>query len=602
VFRLHSIVLRQDEMFSLLYARQSWADVAGFHGFYDFHPPGIFVLTKVSHVLADEYIAGRAVSVLAAVLTLPCFYLLVTNLLDARSGLIATALLAIAPVHVLYAHVGRAYAMVMLLVVVSWLALVLYRQSGFERWAGLYGIAVVLAVYVDYSAIYALIPQAVVTGFVWWERRRQSHGLLIAVAVGMLAYAPWLITQFPDTVRLSNHYARRLDYLAADWQRLPTVPKDLILGPGTHHMHVWWQAPWTDQPGWRLALTILIGLVAIAGLFCLYRRPFTLFVVLMMTLGSAATAFLTSLISPGWDARTILPAIGGICILLVAPLADYRLPGWLNRVSTSAIVLVGLVWIAALPVNYSNRDRLYRFDQLTADLQALNSPSWPVLTYSTGGMDTDTLEIYGDGQFSGVRFLTFVDGPLEEQSAMSRWLDRGPSRLDVVEHGIAAYLDLNNPANDVFWFVTHRSPRDFADAFQEAGYFPVAEMDYNSLTMTLWAKPDAELGAPVVVPDGQWIADGNGGYRVVLPAGSGVVLAQIDPNQVAKVAITCRSATADTFQKIATPAYPPDAAGEARSLVGAYCDKRTATIAITVIGVSAEQLPAISIRLLPAVP
>ena len=43
-YHLGLIRLRNDEGFSLLYARQSWPAVLGFDGFYDFHPPGSFAL------------------------------------------------------------------------------------------------------------------------------------------------------------------------------------------------------------------------------------------------------------------------------------------------------------------------------------------------------------------------------------------------------------------------------------------------------------------------------------------------------------------------------------------------------------------------------
>lgn len=594
-WRLDQIVLRQDEGFSLLYARQPWVDVLGMHGAYDFHPPGFFALAKVSSLVVDELIAGRVVSVGAAVLTLPVFWMLATHLLDATSGLVATALLAVAPLFVMYSRVARGYALVMLLVLVTWLALVRYRQTGDDRWAALYGIAVCLAMYADYAAIYALIPQAVVLAVVIRERRRQSLALVIAITVAVIAYAPWLILEFPETVRSSTDYTRRLTYLAANWDRFWDGLRGLVLGADVRDLDTRLQMPWTRNGGVRAAVAGLIGVLCLPGLIALRCRPFALAVVMAMTVGTVMTVLALSLISPGWDARTVLPAVPGICLVLAAPCSGLTGSRRFVLAGRIAAGLVGVIWLLSLTSNYSNANRQYRFDLMVKDLAAANGSGFPVLTYSTGGMDTDLLQVYGGEALAGVPILTFVDGPLEQQSLMSRWLTRGPTRLDVRANGIAPYLP--DGETEAFWFVTHRNRRDFEAAFKAAGFVRVLSNDYVSQVLELWTQPDADLGEGIVLADGQWVATDPDMWVVSVPGGEGVILVAVPAEGVAAGAIGCRDRTGAEVREEQLETLQPDyAGGETR--FGVQCPTGTTTVSVAVTSAHAGMQPVVELRTL----
>src|SRR5215211_4708966 len=94
---LDRLPLRIDEVYTLLYLRQSWSAVLGLGGYYDFHPPLFFAMGKAAAVVVPEEIASRSVAALAGLLTIPLFYALVKHVLDRVAALIATLVLAIAP-------------------------------------------------------------------------------------------------------------------------------------------------------------------------------------------------------------------------------------------------------------------------------------------------------------------------------------------------------------------------------------------------------------------------------------------------------------------------------------------------------------------------
>ena len=105
------------------------------------------------------------VSVAAGTLTVPVACLLVARLAGTSVrglvSLLASLVLALAPLHMWYSRDATPYALSALLVGVSYLALMAFRQTEKRRWAVVYGATVLLSLYTDYSVLYALLPQVV---------------------------------------------------------------------------------------------------------------------------------------------------------------------------------------------------------------------------------------------------------------------------------------------------------------------------------------------------------------------------------------------------------------------------------------------------------
>ena len=101
IFKLDHLSLWLDEGFTVLYSRQEWAAVSGSTGFYSPHPPLYFTLVKVSDLFFPDELAGRLISVAAAIATIPVFYRLIAMVLDRRAAFVACLVLALSPIHAL---------------------------------------------------------------------------------------------------------------------------------------------------------------------------------------------------------------------------------------------------------------------------------------------------------------------------------------------------------------------------------------------------------------------------------------------------------------------------------------------------------------------
>lgn len=177
LYRFDALSLWLDEGITVHVTRHSWATVLGFHGAYETHPPLYFVLVKLTALAVPELYAGRVVSIVAGTATIPVLYALASRILGTWPALVASAALAISPLHIWYSREARMYALSALLVTTSYLALVAFHQSPRRTSAVVYGLAVLSAMYANYGAVYTLVPQVVLLAMA--TRKHGRHSLLI---------------------------------------------------------------------------------------------------------------------------------------------------------------------------------------------------------------------------------------------------------------------------------------------------------------------------------------------------------------------------------------------------------------------------------------
>jgi Dolichyl-phosphate-mannose-protein mannosyltransferase len=510
--RLDDLSLRNDEGFTLLYTHQSWAAVLGLHGFYDAHPPLFFALAKLGNLVVAESIAARVVAAVAGIATIPVVYRLGTRLLDERAGLAAALLVAFSPLHIAASRDGRMYAPVTLAVVVSYDALVAYWQRP-AAWRGvLYGVAVAAAVYIDYSAAYALAPQALLLGVAVWKLRRRAAWLVGGAAMAVLAYVPWL-PQIAATIDGVNQNERRTEILGATWRTIGNAVPFLVGLDGrasAARMH--WPHPLDRWPGLHPLFLILVIPAGFVGALVLCRNRLGLAVALALAVGVPATAVLISEISPGFAVRTLVPATVGWSLLTGAVFARDRalrpLPRWLRAVGVAGWCYLLVISVVAIPPLYAQSGRV-RWKEASVDLARLNTRHYPIVTYSMGGMDTDLIDLYAGDRLNGARRITVVDGVEEHQFGAQRWLDRGPTLKDV-EAGKLGELLSDTPENGAVWFVTHRSTGSpvVRKALAALGYDLLLHRRYTGLTMELYARPGTDLGRALDV-NGSLAGTGN---------------------------------------------------------------------------------------------
>ena len=180
-----------DEVLSIEVARRPWPALLAATA-EDGHPPLYAALLHLwMRALGESETAVRSLSAAIGVATLAAFFALAARLLSQRAALIATLLLACAPYHVYYSQEARNYALLLLLTVLSYLALLAWDERPTPARAAGYVAATVLLLYTHVFGFFVWGAQ-----LLWIAVRARARGdwgarLLPPIAIGILVL-PWV--------------------------------------------------------------------------------------------------------------------------------------------------------------------------------------------------------------------------------------------------------------------------------------------------------------------------------------------------------------------------------------------------------------------------
>lgn len=492
LYHLDALSLWVDEGLTVAYSHLPWATVLGLHGAYAPHPPLYFALVKVAALWLPDVIAGRTLSLVAGTLTIAVVYALATRLAGTRAGVTAALVLALSPPAIWYSQEGRPYALNTLLVGLSYLALVSYTQAGGRRWLAVYGVSLALAMYVEYSAVYALLPQLAILAYLARERRQEVRPMLGAAATAALAFVPWL----PQLLTYAHGTSEQTQF-ALNPAKVGDVSLALT-GLSGEAGYFWSSDPsawgrWPAAHGLLLAVILLTGSL---GALALWRRggagPT---VALCLSVGTVAAAVVIGLVYPGFTYRTVLYAVVGWALLAgTAPL-------WPGRSRMALLGSLGLAAVLALSVVTADAfSHAYKqqFRLLAEDTAEVHRFGWPVMTYPA--VTARLIDVYRPGSLAARHLAVDEDGELpatveSKHSPPSLWYAYAPD----------TYSDLA------------------ADRLAALGYQPLLQYQYTGpLYLTLYALPGSRLGHPLSI-NGRFRGAGGRATGWALPAGSRLV-------------------------------------------------------------------------------
>ncbi len=159
------------------------------------HAPLYFVLARFWMVGfgASTWVL-RSFSVVASILSLPLIYLLAQALYqDRRVGVMALALLAVSPLHILYAQEARPYSLwVFMTLLASWTLLRALRLRQWQAW-GYFSLATLLAFYTYPLALFIALGQFLYVGLLRDAGRGAWRSCLVALATALVGFSPWLV-------------------------------------------------------------------------------------------------------------------------------------------------------------------------------------------------------------------------------------------------------------------------------------------------------------------------------------------------------------------------------------------------------------------------
>jgi hypothetical protein len=378
LYRYNALSLWFDEGGTIWFARLPWSNVLGIGPTYDTHPPGYNVLIKLITLVVPELIAGRLLSVVAGTLTIPVLYALARRLLPTPAALVATALLAFAPVHLWYSQEARQYALMTLLVACSYLAPVAFHQTLARRWAVAYAVATLAAIYCEYSAVYALAGQLVIFGYLSGVHRRRALPLWVAAGAVVVGFLPWLPQLLGTVDRMGRE---RAPELGAGPDQIKGVLLSLtgVGGYGRYYLGSE-GTPWESWPAGQGLFVAGLVVAAALGVIALLRQPaITRLVVAALAGGTLLAGIVVSLAWPGFAERTTLPAVLGWA-LLVGSAVTLRLPRLVRLVRYGGVAVVLLIATATIATLYRAADKEHWRDLAAATAEVAQAGK-PIATY-----------------------------------------------------------------------------------------------------------------------------------------------------------------------------------------------------------------------------
>lgn len=159
------------------------------------HPPLYYLMARFwAQIFGGSVTSMRSLPAFISLLAFPAMYWLCQELFaTALVSRMAIALIAVSPVHVLYAQEARQYSLWMVIILLSSAALLrAMRQKNIGSWA-IYGITLVLGCYTHlFFALIALGHGIYLLGLAGIKLNKIVRDYLVTSGVGLLVVAPWI--------------------------------------------------------------------------------------------------------------------------------------------------------------------------------------------------------------------------------------------------------------------------------------------------------------------------------------------------------------------------------------------------------------------------
>ncbi len=323
------------------------------------HPPLFFLLARLS-VEPGEFtaIGIRATSALLSLLLFPAFAWWARELYGrGPAPWLALVLLAVSPLHLLFAQEARQYALWSVLIAASSAALLrALRCDSNSSWS-LYALLLSLALYTHLLSGLLLGAHLVYVGWRGFRgndlQRKTLRHLGLAVTAALLAFLPWLMVII-DGYAAYQQFTHWMSHTVS-MQRL---------------MWIWLQhfsRPFIDLPGhaWPALLLVLVILAILRHA----PREGSKKLLWTMLLIWVLALLLPDLLLGGrrsLESRYLMPAFLAIEMLLVGAMSDY----WQGGVGSRRIAIVLLALLSA--------------GGLLSQWQILHADTWWTKSYSAG--------------------------------------------------------------------------------------------------------------------------------------------------------------------------------------------------------------------------
>lgn len=159
------------------------------------HPPIYYIITRLwMHWFGNSVAVIRSASALISLFIFPCIYWFCIELFESSlTGWLAVALIAVSPVHLVFAQEARGYSLLMVAILLSSASLLralrLKTKGSWMIYAatlafGFYSLPLILLTALGHG-VYVLLVEG-------WRWRKTMTAYLVASIAGFLAFTPWI--------------------------------------------------------------------------------------------------------------------------------------------------------------------------------------------------------------------------------------------------------------------------------------------------------------------------------------------------------------------------------------------------------------------------
>ncbi|MEG4322568.1 MULTISPECIES: glycosyltransferase family 39 protein [unclassified Microcoleus] len=316
-------------------------------------PPLYFLAVKYwAKLFGDSPFSTRSFSVWMSLLVFPCLYWLCRELFAAPEvAWIAVGLLAVSPLHVLYAQEARPYSLWQAMILLSCASLLRAMRVQTKLSWSIYAVANILGIYTHLFSLLVALGHGIYVGIMQGFRlNNKVVNYLIASAMSLLAFVPWMV------ILMAN---KRAASGATNWAGLEITWRSLISNWIGNIGRIFWDFGLTSQAtsiyliALMAASLILFAIVGYAVYFLCSQtsKQVWLFVVTLMAV-TALAVMLPDVILGGIRStkpRYLFPTYLGMQIavayLLATQISGLGVPCWKRQVwkVLTVVLLTGSV-------------------------------------------------------------------------------------------------------------------------------------------------------------------------------------------------------------------------------------------------------------------
>lgn len=209
------INIKDLQFFQRLSPEKNWLDtINGLAGNAE-HTPAYYAVVRLAmQLFGSSVTVTRGVAAVISLFVFPCIYWLCLELFASPLvGWIAMALVAVSPLHVLYAQEAREYSLLTVTTLLTSIALLrAIRQKTKLSW-GRYALTVVLGLYSH--LIFILVCVAHGSYLLIQERFRLTQNFLaylMASLIGLITLIPWIVLYFINASSIGEWTARSINF------------------------------------------------------------------------------------------------------------------------------------------------------------------------------------------------------------------------------------------------------------------------------------------------------------------------------------------------------------------------------------------------------